>query len=229
MVVQSPVISGDDVTFCYDGGAQVQLYGSWDSWAAGKDMQKNADGIWTVTLQDLLPGTYEYKFVVDGQWIKDPVNGWSQNDNSAFIILNPNAQDRNSITLNIHYVRSDKAYEGWNMYLYNGSGNLTADNEELTDAGLVTTLVLEGRAVQYVNVIPRLSTADNKWASQEATQTVDLADVLSGTVDYYITAGSSAGVRVLNADVVKVEHLVSGFSNMALDGSLRRLGAPHCA
>ncbi len=202
VVVQSPVVKDDTVTFNYEGGTSVQVYGSWDQWAAGKAMTKNSDGIWTITLQDLEPGTYEYKFVVDGSWIKDPVNGWSQNDNSAFIVLDPDAKDKNTITLNIHYSRGDNAYEGWNMYLYNGSGNLTADSETLGEDGLVTTLVLEGRAVQYVNVIPRLSTLDNKWASQEATQTIDLGDVLSGTVDYYITSGSSAGVRVLNTDVV---------------------------
>ena len=202
VVVQSPVVNANAVTFHYEGGNAVQVYGSWDSWAAPTSMTKNADGIWTVTLQDLQPGTYEYKFVVDGNWLTDPVNSWSQNDNSAFIILDPNARDTNTITLHIHYSRSDNAYEGWNMYLYNGSGNLTADDETLGADGLDTTMVLEGRAVQSVNVIPRLSTADNKWASQEATQTVDLSDVLSGTVDYYITSGSGSGVRVLNADVV---------------------------
>ncbi len=202
VVVQSPIVDGGNVTFNYEGGSNVQVYGSWDQWAAPVSLTKDANGIWTVTLEDLEPGTYEYKFVVDGTWLVDPVNGWMQNDNSAFIVLDPNAVDTNTVTLNIHYKRDDDAYEGWNMYLYNGAGNLKADEETMGDTGLVTTLVLEGRAVQYVNVIPRLSTKDNQWASQEATHTVDLSDVLSGTVDYYITAGSSAGVRVLNTDVV---------------------------
>ena len=202
VVVQSPIVDGSSVTFNYEGGSAVQVYGSWDQWAAPTPMVKDANGIWTVTLNDLQPGTYAYKFVADGNWITDPVNGWKQNDNSAFIILDPNATDKNEITLNIHYSRSDNAYEGWNMYLYNGAGSLEADQEALTETALVTTLVLEGRSVQSVNVIPRLSTKDNQWASQEATHTVDLSNVLSGTVDYYITAGSSAGVRVLNGDVV---------------------------
>ncbi len=202
VVVQSPIVDGNTVTFNYEGGNSVVVYGSWDQWAAPKTMRKDTNGIWTLTLTDLQPGTYEYKFVADGTWLTDPVNSWKQNDNSAFIILDPNAVDKNEITLNIHYARSDKAYEGWNMYLYNGAGTLKAQTEYLTDDGLVTTLILEGRAVQSVNVIPRLSTKDNQWASQEATQTVDLSNVLSGTVDYYINAGSSAGVRVLNSDVV---------------------------
>lgn len=37
-------------------------------------MNKNADGLWTVTLDPLKPGIYIYHFIVDGLSIADPVN-----------------------------------------------------------------------------------------------------------------------------------------------------------
>jgi 5'-AMP-activated protein kinase regulatory beta subunit len=35
-------------------------------------MKKGKEGVWTISF-DLLPGTYEYKFLVDGEWQTDPV------------------------------------------------------------------------------------------------------------------------------------------------------------
>jgi 1,4-alpha-glucan branching enzyme len=34
---------------------------------------KNKDGVWECRLQ-LLPGTYYYRFIVDGRWVDDPGN-----------------------------------------------------------------------------------------------------------------------------------------------------------
>src|SRR5262245_31509675 len=49
----------------------VCLAGSFNNWDQKQNpMQKAADG-WKVTLP-LPPGRYEYRFVVDGQWISDP-------------------------------------------------------------------------------------------------------------------------------------------------------------
>ena len=65
--------------FTQDGAGKVQLAGDFNRWAPAA-MRKQKDGSFTTTL-DLRPGTYEYKFVVDGQWTVDP-------DNSAWA-LNP--------------------------------------------------------------------------------------------------------------------------------------------
>ena len=43
-------------------------------------MQLQEDGHWETTIA-LAPGRYEYKFVVDGQWLPDPLaheNVWNQ-------------------------------------------------------------------------------------------------------------------------------------------------------
>ena len=51
---------------------EVLLAGSFNSWDPSKrPLKKDAKNTWTTTV--MLPrGTYEYRFVVDGQWIDDP-------------------------------------------------------------------------------------------------------------------------------------------------------------
>lgn len=53
---------------------KVVLTGDFLSWKEdGLLMKRNKKGQWTTSI-NLLPGRYEYKFIVDGQWWTDPVN-----------------------------------------------------------------------------------------------------------------------------------------------------------
>lgn len=75
-----PVPCGQ-VTFSYTptpGVKQVLLAGSFNGWASTAAtatvlLDDDSDGTWTATLQ-LNPGTWQYKFIVDGTWITDPNN-----------------------------------------------------------------------------------------------------------------------------------------------------------
>jgi len=50
----------------------VSLCGEFNGWASDATLMKRDDGgNWETTVA-LPPGRYEYKFVVDGQWILDP-------------------------------------------------------------------------------------------------------------------------------------------------------------
>jgi 1,4-alpha-glucan branching enzyme len=50
----------------------VQLVGDFTHWQeAPIQMKKNRQGIWTATVY-LAPGTYHYRFLVDGEWRDDP-------------------------------------------------------------------------------------------------------------------------------------------------------------
>lgn len=54
--------------------ANVALAGDFTSWELNpKPMKKGKDGQWAATL-NLAPGRYEYKFIVDGQWLEDPAS-----------------------------------------------------------------------------------------------------------------------------------------------------------
>lgn len=63
------------VTFALDAnpGQRVFVAGSFTDWDSKKKplKDKNGSGQYAVTML-LAPGTYEYKFVVDGDWCMDP-------------------------------------------------------------------------------------------------------------------------------------------------------------
>jgi len=65
-----------DVTLKIDlpSAGQVFVAGQFNDWSPTKtELAKGEDGVWRVTLK-LKPGKYEYKFVVDGQYMEDPAN-----------------------------------------------------------------------------------------------------------------------------------------------------------
>lgn len=52
----------------------VRLAGDFNSWdASSTSLQKSRDGVWKRELA-LKSGRYEYKYLVDGQWQRDPLN-----------------------------------------------------------------------------------------------------------------------------------------------------------
>ena len=63
------------VTFQYEAGGAgaVFLAGEFNGWSDSANPMTGSDGVWTLVL-DLAPGTYQYKFVIDGSWKEDPDN-----------------------------------------------------------------------------------------------------------------------------------------------------------
>ena len=61
-----------------DGATSVALAGSFNNWRPIR-MRKQKDGHF-VAIVPVSPGSYEYKFIVDGQWVVDPDNSaWAMN------------------------------------------------------------------------------------------------------------------------------------------------------
>ena len=51
---------------------EVYLAGDFNNWdASANPMKKDKKGIWKISLS-LKPGRYEYRFLVDGNWVNDP-------------------------------------------------------------------------------------------------------------------------------------------------------------
>lgn len=72
--------------------ASVYLAGTFNNWNSSKDLMsdEDGDGIYEIVL-NLEPGTYEYKFVVDGRWMEDPYSDSHKDDtyggqNSVLIV-----------------------------------------------------------------------------------------------------------------------------------------------
>ncbi len=67
-------------------GKNVYLAGEFNKWdpTAKKMAYKAKDGVYAATVK-LAPGSYQYKFVIDGTWCADPENVDSvQNDQGTF-------------------------------------------------------------------------------------------------------------------------------------------------
>ena len=67
-------------------GKEVYIAGEFNQWnpTAKKMAYKAKDGVYAATVK-LLPGDYQYKFVIDGTWCADPENVNSvQNDQGTF-------------------------------------------------------------------------------------------------------------------------------------------------
>jgi 1,4-alpha-glucan branching enzyme len=50
----------------------VSVAGSFNNWAP-QALKCNTKGVWSVSIP-LPPGTHEYRFVVDSEWLEDPIN-----------------------------------------------------------------------------------------------------------------------------------------------------------
>ena len=71
----------DNVKFAItpsDRVVKAQIAGDFSRWKA-QPMRKQKDGSFSCTIT-LPKGTYEYKFLLDGQWVVDPDNNaWAMN------------------------------------------------------------------------------------------------------------------------------------------------------
>ncbi|MCA0987105.1 alpha amylase N-terminal ig-like domain-containing protein [Guptibacillus algicola] len=87
--LSSPVINKSSATFNYQGDgskSSVKVAGNFTNWEDGAlDMTKGDGNVWSLKVDDLSDGKHQYKFIVDGEWIKDPLNP-DGGDNSVFQI-----------------------------------------------------------------------------------------------------------------------------------------------
>lgn len=129
-------------------------------------------------------------------------------------------EDKNQITLRLHYHRQDGDYTGWNIWSWReGSEGQQYDfASEDENGGKVATFELEGRSASVLNYIIRKSTESDPWGGGKDFPEdcyVDLSDVLSGTVDYYVESGVFPGTRVLGDDVLIGVKILSAKYNSA--------------
>lgn len=83
--VQSPVINGNDVTFNIYAptASKVTVKGSMNGWAEVALTKDDATGYWSITINDVPKRTYEYGFMVDGNWTLDKLNSSHVGDDSS--------------------------------------------------------------------------------------------------------------------------------------------------
>lgn len=68
--------SSGNITFTlngYEEAKEVVLSGSFNKWNEQIFKMNKTEDCWSLTLR-IRPGEYQYKFIIDGKWIEDPVN-----------------------------------------------------------------------------------------------------------------------------------------------------------
>ncbi|MBD3170689.1 MAG: AAA family ATPase [candidate division Zixibacteria bacterium] len=79
-----PQRSEEGVVFRYKNpeANRVMLAGDFNNWSPDEGVvaRKRSDGVWEKVIP-LDPGTYQYRFIVDGKWVPDPNNPIKADDN----------------------------------------------------------------------------------------------------------------------------------------------------
>jgi hypothetical protein len=63
----------------------VEIFGNWNNWSEGKKMEATGN----IGFEAVIPlgkGTYEYKYLVNGQWVTDHKKPANYNGNHTLII-----------------------------------------------------------------------------------------------------------------------------------------------
>jgi len=110
---------GNDVTFKlagYVNAKKVFLAGTFNKWRRDElSLVKNIDG-WALTTT-LAAGNYNYKFIVDGDWITDPANPHFATEGgirNSFIAVKPNHTFRLKGYADAKKVRLVGSFNNWN-------------------------------------------------------------------------------------------------------------------
>jgi hypothetical protein len=111
----------------YPNARQVVLSGNFNAWNTGELFMEKTPGGWRLPYA-LAPGMYEYKFIVDGDWITDPSNpvqsGAGNNANSV-LVFKPNHTFILEGYADAKKVTIAGSFNGWNKdsYLMSRTGN----------------------------------------------------------------------------------------------------------
>lgn len=110
----------------------------------------------------------------------------------------PSGDTPSSVTVNLHYIREDKDYTGWNVWFWADSdGKAYEFGSEQDEHGVVCTAEFPA-ATQQVGFIVRL----NEWEAKdcEADRFIDTSSILAGTVDVYVISGQDEIEDIVFAD-----------------------------
>ena len=115
----------------------------------------------------------------------------------------PSTEDPNApteITVNLHYLREDGVYDGWNVWFWTtGDGASYKFGTDADENGVVTTATFPA-GTEKIGFIVRL----NEWEAKDfdGDQFIETNDILAGTVDVYVVSGIEGFERKLGDDCV---------------------------
>lgn len=161
----SPVIEGNTVTFKYEdatGTAEsVALAGSMNEWDPTKNLLKKEDetsNVWTLTLEDVKPGRYTYKFVVGANgWTPDPLNSNRDDEDNCIFWVAGLADGKVEVTSDGEAAELPKSLELWTI---GEDGTGTSEDKAVTYA-----LSAETAAADYAELITLTAATETESAT----------------------------------------------------------------
>ena len=108
------------------------------------------------------------------------------------------------VTLRVHYYRPDANYDGWNLWLWDGSEVETTFFEapyqfENVNGEMVCTVEVEPATNQVGYIVRYLDWVDKDIHED---QFIDITGIIDGTLDVYIQSGVKGHTIILNDDVI---------------------------
>jgi len=103
----------------YKNAEKIYLSGSFNNWSTSQLPLIRSDSGWLVRIK-LKPGKYSYKYIIDGQWIKDPFNHQFEDDSYS---------GYNSVVFCFNYIFDLYGFEKSKNVFLSGSFNDWNKNE----------------------------------------------------------------------------------------------------
>ena len=176
------------------------LYVGVNVWGDAREATFFAPGAAGSVYTDLYSGK-TYTVAADGS-LTISIPGAQDGGTAILVGTGVAVKDTNEITVKIHYTRNDGNYTGWNLWAWSESGLGGASYKFVKEGNdmVATVSKIPGRSTTRLGYHTRL----NEWDAQDygSDQWVDLSDVVSGTVHYYINSSSYGGTRVLGSDAI---------------------------
>ncbi len=105
------------------------------------------------------------------------------------------------ITVNLHYLREDGKYDGWNVWFWTtGEGRAYEFGSEADDDGVTCSAHFEA-GTKEVGFLVRLNDWDAK--DYEEDRFIDTSKILAGTIDVYVISGREIFDVKYNEDCVR--------------------------
>ena len=164
------------------GGEDIKVAGQFSDWQQ-RDLDRHEDGGWSLGLS-LEPGTYQYKYIVDGEWITE----------ESLPVVDDGSGNRNNV-LKVEAADSDSSggdSDSWEVV----SAPKEAEERREAEADEVTKQQEAGEAAQKVVIVSRLYLGQDDTAERlsdvgTVTYTNEFTDVYLDTADNRL---QSAGV-----------------------------------
>lgn len=121
--INSVIGIGDVLLFSLDGfesAQKVVLVGNFNNWNEQELKMNRVKSGWELAY-NLAPGNYEYKFIVDGRWIKDPSNPYTSGTGdfeNSVVAFQPNHTFILKGFENANTVLLSGTFSGWNEQGY---------------------------------------------------------------------------------------------------------------